>query len=191
MLSGDELLEALSVVDLDFNTPNVHRCVAGRYISSLASTRGSMKADNRYSRASRFEALYTSYYPQIAMLEVIQSKNFQGSMPGASSVQHFTFSLSVKSDGILDLTEPSVQKLLGTNLQELTGDWKTVNQLYEEDAPTQVLGQVAYECERIKAIRYPSKIDPTVANLVIFKNRIGFDLVPLSLPAGFPDQMPL
>ncbi|MFD2610749.1 RES family NAD+ phosphorylase [Deinococcus taklimakanensis] len=191
MLSGDELLEALSAIDLDFNTLNVHRCVAGRHINSLASTRGSMKADNRYSRAYRFEALYTSYYPTIAMLEVIQSKNFQGFMPGAISVQHFTFSLSVRSDGILDLTVPDVQKLLGTNLQELTGDWKTVNQEYGEDAPTQILGQAAYDCERIKAIRYPSKIDPTMANLVIFKNRIGFDLMPLSLPADFPDQTPL
>lgn len=190
MLSLPDLENALKEVSLSHNGGNVHRCVAGRYIRSLASTRGSMIADNRYTRQGRFPALYTSYIPNLAMLEVTQSPIFQGAFPGAAGVSHFIFSVKADMGNVLDLTVPEVREMLGTNIQELTGDWKHMN-AEEQDAPTQILGQAAFDSGLIHAIRYPSKIDVSKANLVIFKERIDYSLIPLDLPEGFPPQDPL
>lgn len=190
MLEKEELIRIISELALDHDGSNVHRCVAGRHINSLASTRGSMLADNRYTRADRFPALYTSYYDYLAIREVTQQRIYQEALPGAGTVSNFTFSVRVNCDGVLDLMQPEIQSALGTNLQELTGEWKLLNEL-NLDAPTQILGQAAFESGVVKAIRYPSKIEPHRANLVIFKDRIGHPLVPLNLPPNFPPQEPL
>jgi thioesterase domain-containing protein len=70
---------------------------------------------------------------------------------------------------VLDLTQPSNQKLLGTTTQELTGSW-----LLEKNSPTQRLGRAAYASRRIHAIKYPSSKSTKriQANLVVFLNRM-------------------
>lgn len=190
LLIHSDLGDALATIELVHNGANVHRCVAGRFINSLSSTRGSMLADNRYTRKDRFPALYTSHEPYLSILEVTQSPSFQGAFPGAAAVAHITFSVRANMGDVLDLTVEEIRQIIGTNLQELTGDWKRMN-LDGLDAPTQILGQAAFDSGRISAIRYPSKIAPDKANLVIFKERIAYQLSPINLPEGFPDQDPL
>lgn len=191
MIADDnQLRHALTGVPLSSWTGPLHRTVAGRYIKSLASVRGSLRADNRYTRAGVCAALYTSHYPELAYLEVLQGSTFNEAFPGATPALHVTFSLQVALTKLLDLMDAQVQAQLGTNLQELTGEWKALNTQGLE-APTQRLGRLAFESGQIEGVRYPSKIQPQRANVLLFKDRLTFPLVPLGLPASFPDQEPL
>ena len=98
--------------------------------------------------------------------------------------------VSLLDAGVLDLTQDHVQDVLGTNLQELTGEWKAMN-ARGLDAPTQRLGRVAFHSGRVQAIRYPSKLQPHRANMLLFKDRIGAPLVPARPPVNVSDQDPL
>lgn len=149
--------------------------------------RGSLLANNRYTRAGVCAALYTSHYPELALLEVIQGSAFSEAFPGATPALHVTFSVHVQLTSLLDLTDPGIQSALGTNLQELTGEWKAMNAA-GLDAPTQRLGRLAFESGRVQAIRYPSRIQPQRGNVLLFKDRLPFPLVPVGLPDDFPDQ---
>lgn len=152
--------------------------------------RGSLLANNRYTQAGVCAALYTSHYPELALLEVTQGSAFSEAFPGATPALHVTFSLHVHLTGVLDLMDLDVQERFGTNLQELTGEWKAMNTVGRE-APTQRLGRLTFEAGRVEAIRYPSKIQPQRSNVLLFKDRLSFPLVPVGLPADFPDQDPL
>ncbi|WP_027482281.1 RES family NAD+ phosphorylase [Deinococcus pimensis] len=185
-----DLRHALSGVPLSSWTGPLHRSVAGRYLRSLASVRGSLKADNRYTRAGTCAALYTSHYPDLALLEVMQGSTFNEAFPGATSAVHVTFNVRVDLTDVLDLTHGDVQEALETNLQELTGEWKAMN-ARGLDAPTQRLGRIAFESRQVQAIRYPSRVQPHRANMLIFKDRVSTPLVPAGLPRDFPDQEPL
>lgn len=61
---------------------------------------------------------------------------------------------------VLDLTDPGVQKRLGTSLAELTGDWRYSQALHLRGEaplpPTQLLGKVAYDSGRITAMKFHS-----------------------------------
>ena len=54
---------------------------------------------------------------------------------------------------VLDVTDPAVQLLLGTSTSELTGAWAFSPAGLP---PTQVLGEAAFACGRIHAIKYHS-----------------------------------
>lgn len=190
ILDDAELRHALGGVPLTSWSGPLHRAVAGRYIKSLASVRGSLLANNRYTQAGVCAALYTSHYPELALLEVTQGSAFSEAFPGATPALYVTFSLHVHLTGVLDLMDLDVQERVGTNLQELTGEWKAMNAAGRE-APTQCLGRLAFKAGRVQAIRYPSKIYPQRSNVLLFKDRLSFPLVPVGLPADFPDQDPL
>lgn len=70
-------------------------------------------------------------------------------------------------DNVLDLTNPASLAALGTNVQEMTGNWVTIQQ-----PPTQVLGRLAYDSGRITGIKYASAKNPGGLNLVVFSERI-------------------
>ena len=68
---------------------------------------------------------------------------------------------------VLDFTDPATLALLGTNEQEITGAWQTM-----DHPPTQVLAHVAYDSGRITGIRYPSaKHIGSGVNLVVCPDR--------------------
>lgn len=78
---------------------------------------------------------------------------------------------------VLDLTEPAIQSRLGTSLAELTGDWRFSQALHSRGEgplpPTQLLGKLAYESERIGAIRYHSaKNTGQGFGFVVFSDRL-------------------
>jgi RES domain-containing protein len=72
---------------------------------------------------------------------------------------------------VLDLTDSSVQKQLGTTTAELTGDW-VYSQSIGVVPPTQLLGQVAHEA-RIVGLRYTSaKSVGAGDSLVVFTDNL-------------------
>ena len=56
---------------------------------------------------------------------------------------------------ILDLTDPGVQRELGTSVQELTGEWSYVQSTIGKEE-TQRLGEAAFASEEILGFKYPS-----------------------------------
>ena len=72
---------------------------------------------------------------------------------------------------VLDLANWNVQQALGTNLQELTGNWRLIN-AQNKLAPTQILGEAAYNLQSIEALKVPSARDPNTYNLVVFPDRL-------------------
>ena len=73
---------------------------------------------------------------------------------------------------VLDLTDPSVQRAVGTTRQELTGEWRATQDSGAE-APTQILGRICYESGRIDAIRYNSSKNPPDGKCVaVFADRL-------------------
>jgi hypothetical protein len=55
---------------------------------------------------------------------------------------------------ILDLTDDAIRRALGTTTAELTGEW-AYTQARAGIAPTQILGQAAFDC-RILGLKYDS-----------------------------------
>jgi RES domain-containing protein len=73
---------------------------------------------------------------------------------------------------VLDLTEPAIQVALGTTLAELTGEWQ-ISQLRGQVAPTQRLGQAAYETGAFIGLRYTSAKNPREGTgLAVFADRL-------------------
>ena len=81
----------------------------------------------------------------------------------------------VKVDGtvenVLDLMDSRIWKQLATSWQELTGLWRS--SFDEPLPPTQLLGRMAYETEKIFGIRYHSAKNPGKGfNLIVFPDRL-------------------
>jgi hypothetical protein len=73
---------------------------------------------------------------------------------------------------VLDLTNRGIQLQLGTNLTELTGEWR-LTQSRGQTAPTQLLGHAAYETGRILALLYVSAKNPIHGRgLAVFSDRL-------------------
>jgi RES domain len=110
----------------------------------------------RFTRKGGFPSVYLASDPITAYKEV------HVIFPGLTIPSQPWTLLTVTGslEGVLDLTDPSVQGRLGTSLAELTGDWRYSQDLYLEGKgplpPTQVLGQIAYETSKVMAIRYHS-----------------------------------
>jgi hypothetical protein len=78
---------------------------------------------------------------------------------------------------LLDLTDSSVQRRLGTTLAELTDDWRMSQDEYRKGKgplpPTQLLGTAAYATGRIVGMRYRSaRKTRDGVNVVVFPDRL-------------------
>lgn len=187
MLPEKELREALKRIKLDTESAHVHRCVSLDYLDSLASSKGSRIRDNRYSRAGILSGLYVAYQGATAVAEVEQYIAATSLLPHRKNLNHTIITIRLDGEGILDLTDQDVVEELGTNYQELTGDWRLVNRLGSE-APTQRLGRLCYENENIQAIRYRSRIVTDSANVLVFTKKLGYAIELIDLPDTVPPQ---
>ena len=78
---------------------------------------------------------------------------------------------------LLDTTDPVVQAALGTNDQELTGNWAKAQVKYLAGAgpmpPTQVLGQAAFNADGIAGLIYDSTKSSTKGKgILVFTDRL-------------------
>lgn len=190
MLPEETMSKLLPIIPSTTWTGNVHRCVSGVYIDSLASTLGSKKKAGRFTKKDTFEGLYTSHYKDIAMVELTSNSLLAEMFPGEVEGVEVSFSVHVKAQRILDLTNPKIRSCLATNLQELTGDWQFISN-QNEDSPTQVLGRAVFYSELFDSIRYPSKHNLGKGNLLVFPARMSHALIATNLPEKFPDQIEL
>lgn len=81
---------------------------------------------------------------------------------------------------IADLTQMSEQALLGTNAQELTGDWEGFHRRTPQDsvnqpvgvAPTQELGQALFDIPDLEGFRSVSARMPARMTLMVFPDKL-------------------
>jgi RES domain-containing protein len=132
---------------------------------------GSIKNGGRYNKPETFEVIYLAEDPVTAVAEVnliFSNMSTVGKIKGAPMVH---IAVDGILENILNVTSSKVQQALATSHQELTGAW-----LWEQsrtgEAPTQRLGRIAFESERICALRYPSSKNPGGACVAVFPERL-------------------
>ena len=133
-----------------------------------ARTRGA-----RFTPPEGFDSLYLASDPVTAMAEVVAV--FQP--PGGPAVTlrsqpWVVVTVEGVLHDILDLTNPDVQRELGTSAEELTGEWSYAQSVTGK-AETQRLGEAAYAAENILGFRYPSaKNTGKGEGIVVFTTRL-------------------
>jgi RES domain-containing protein len=134
----------------------------------------------RFTPKGSFGSLYLAEHPVTALQEVVSI--FIPSTAADPITLRTSPWVVVTVEGVLtnvvDLTDSSIQKQLGTTIAELTGDW-----LYAQSVgmipPTQLLGQAAYEAG-IVGLKYLSVKSVGAGNsLVVFTDNLK------SSPANF------
>lgn len=135
---------------------------------------GSRINGGRFTPKDIFETIYLAEDPITALAEVALVIQHAQAPPATFRTPPW---VHVTVDGILfsllDLTENNVQRALGTNVQELTGEWR-YTQAQGLEAPTQMLGRLCYETGRFDGIRYfSSKNPPKGVCLAVFPDRLG------------------
>ena len=119
-------------------------------------------------------ALYLTAEPETAFAEVEQfyAKLRQQNPPLFALTRPVVLiSVNVHLEQVLDVTDAAIQAALQTTPQELAGSWR-VPQNQGLLAPTQELGQAAFDCGAIQALRYESVQHPGHACYVIFTDRL-------------------
>lgn len=151
----------------------------------------SKHARNRFNDASGSLALrYFGPNTRTALLEAtaLHGSYATGFVPGSPPARWWTvFEYRiVKNLTVVDLTAPNERRVNGTTVQELTGDWLGYHhrglhrppahlpavRAGAATAPTQVLAQSIHAMQDIHGFLAPSAKVPTIANLVLFFDRL-------------------
>lgn len=118
---------------------------------------GASRNGARFTPKGEFGSIYLASEPVTALKEVVAFFDGIGSIRTRPWV---VFAVEGFLESVLDLTDPTVQRRLGTSVAELTGDWRFSQDLYLSGKgslpPTQLLGKVAYETGRFVAIKFHS-----------------------------------
>ncbi len=121
----------------------------------------------RFTPKDGFDSLYLAGEPITALLEVQALVVMPGSIVPLRTAPWALVTVDGIVSNVLDLTDASILKALGTNEQEMTGTWaKGANR------PTQELAQAAYDSGKIAGIKYDSAKHPGGVNLVVFPDRL-------------------
>jgi RES domain-containing protein len=162
------------------------RAIDPKYGPSPLSSAHTAAAPSRFSAGplalNPFEVLYFAENAMTALWEV-------GSLFGSlkhnilvpnPSCAWLTINMHVQLQQVADLTQVSQQKLLGTTVQELTGDWEgysfrsPVTSVSQPTgtAPTQDLGEALQSLPGIEGFRTVSAKIPYQMNLVVFPQKL-------------------
>jgi RES domain-containing protein len=135
---------------------------------------GSARGGARFTAKGSFGSIYLASDPVTALKEVAAL------LTGIETFRTppwVVFTVEGFLERVLDLTDPTVQRRLGTSLAELTGDWRYSQDVHERgDGPlpsTQLLGKVAHETGEIVAMRFHSaKNIGEGVGWVVFEDRL-------------------
>jgi RES domain-containing protein len=171
MKPDQELQRILAKIKPRTETTTTFRCVAWKYQASMLSAIGSYKTGGRFNPPSTFEALYLADTPNTAMLEVGMLVQTNERLIGVPTRPMGVLSIDCRLERVLDLTDPNMQEALGTNPQELSGNW-LVMQRSRQTPPTQRLGRAIHALESIEAFWVPSARAMGARNLVVLPTRL-------------------
>jgi hypothetical protein len=157
--------------------------------ATTVMARRSYAPRRRFTPKGSFSSIYLASDPITALMEIVSVFDHpnwaRSSSPRAVPWTLFTVDGVVAN--LIDLADAETQELLGTNDQELSGIWLTV------DKPTtQVLGQAAFSDGSIARIRYRSAKNHRDGFCIVnFEDRLGLsshNYLEVYDPAGRLDQ---
>ncbi|MCL1465018.1 RES family NAD+ phosphorylase [Argonema galeatum] len=170
MLTGNELVKVLERAPILSIEEVAFRSIQQKYADAPLSAIGS-QFGGRYNPPQTFEALYLADSEQTSLLEVRTRVETAAGILDVQGSPRIMLSINYKLNAILALCDKSIQRNLGTNLQELTGNWRPLNAQCEI-APTQELGTVAYNLQRFEGLKVPSSRNDLAYNLIVFHDRL-------------------
>lgn len=182
MLAEGELRRTLSRLPLVEIAGPFHRVTRLKYAyAHLERTRtlgvldaiGSRLFGGRFNLKGSFEVLYLACDALTAELEA-GTVLFGSDVPQPGRHGEPTVHVGVAGTihGVLDLTDEEIVKALGTSEAELKAAWRMI-QAEGAEAPTQLLGRLAWESRRIQALRYWSRPSTQKGQCVaIFPDRL-------------------
>ena len=173
MLEGRALQDALSRVEVHPARGVSYRSIPAQYHLTALSAVGALQRGGRYNPRGQLEALYLSESPIVALQEVEAVQGTAPRLVGVTFSPKTLLSVEYTLARVLDLTDVGVQRILETNLQELTAPW-VLQQARSGSAPTQRLGLAVAEAG-IEGLRAPSSKNPSAANLVIYPGALQFN----------------
>jgi RES domain-containing protein len=121
----------------------------------------------RFTPQGGFDSIYLARDPVTAFLEVSALVMLQGGPVPVCTSPWVIVTVDGMLNHLLDLTDATTLGAFGTTTQEMTGAWAAM-----QHPPTQLLGRLAYESDRIAGIKYASAKHPGGSNLVVFPERI-------------------
>ena len=124
-------------------------------------------AGARFTPAGGFDSIYLAHDPITAFIEVSALILLPGGPVPVRSAPWVVITVDGIVNNLLDLTDAATLAALGTTAQEMTGTWATL-----PHPPTQLLGQMAYDSDRIAGIKYASAKHPGGLNVMVFPDRI-------------------
>jgi hypothetical protein len=128
-----------------------------------------------------FEILYLCENGTIALEEVgAQFRHPTSGRVFTSPVPTLIVNVDVSLQYIVDLTDVSQQRLVRTNAQELTGDWRAYSYRQPSSsvprpvgvAPTQMLGQALFNSPSLEGFLVMSAKLPDHRNLIVFPQKL-------------------
>lgn len=135
---------------------------------------GARQRGARYTPIGGPASLYLALDPQTAYAEAnrIHTQVWIGATANSSALPP-TVLISVRAriESILDITDASIQQALHTTDPELLRPWRLA-QSRGRMVATQRLGQAAFDCGSLQAIRYPSVQSAGAPCLVVFPDRL-------------------
>lgn len=135
---------------------------------------GSALSGARFTTLGGFGSIYLASDPVTGLKEV--AALLTGIEPFRTP-PWVVFTVDGYLERVLDLTDPTVQRRIGTSLAELTGDWRYSQEIFRKGKgplpPTQLLGRIAHETGGIVAMRYHSakNVDGGMG-LIVFADRL-------------------
>ena len=171
MVTGNQLIAALAALPTLPLTGVVFRVIQLRYLNTPLSSVGSVRFGGRYNPPQLFKALYLADNSVTALLEVEALFKTGTQLKSVPKPPLLVLSIYYQLNAIVDITNFDNQLALGTNLQEITGNWRLMN-AQNQLAPTHILGEAAYNLQGIEALKVPSARDSNTYNLVVFPDRL-------------------
>jgi RES domain-containing protein len=134
---------------------------------------GAPRAGARYTPRGGMPTLYMAEDAETAFAEANQVAAALQALDPSLSPPKPTVIVSARARlmSVLDLTDPAIRAALGTDETELVAPWR-LRQDEGGMAPTQRLGQAAFDSGRFQALRYPSRQLSGRRCLAIFPDRL-------------------
>ena len=165
-----------------------YRAVDPRFLASALSTLHTATTPSRFSparvAAPAFEILYLAENPLVALFEaraLFGSPSTPGGLVPHPNRPLVTLPILVSLSAISDLTDPGEAAVMGTNAQELTGDWRSyatrippasASAPHTGTPPTQSLGSALFALGSPQGFVSFSATLPDYKILVVFPDRL-------------------
>jgi RES domain-containing protein len=142
-----------------------YRVMGIRYLRNPLSALGSKIAGGRYNYIGEFEVLYVAPDARTAVQEILKNINFRFSPKSIITID-------VEVQKVVDLEDNKVIDALGIEVDKLFLPWRKIQDIDQEKAYTQILGELIYNSKQFEGIRYPSVKVEGKYNLAIFPDRL-------------------